>query len=174
VTESEVLSLVRGEMRAAFEAGLAAAESAAFCDPFGPSCAGYRAALAEIEKTTAEPPVKPQPAATGLEMPPECAWMSDVSVNGVRWCGSPIGNLPPVGTKLYLEPDVRSLLDRALALLAEKDREIARLRMAAGPLESALSGARDHMDRDSCLDCEERIPMIEAAIRAINPDREGR
>jgi hypothetical protein len=135
VTESEVLSLVRGEMRAAFEAGLAAAESAPFCDPSGPSCSGYRAALAEIEKTTASPPVRcacdgtipggwhseddcyptreamdaamkePQPSAAVLEMPPVFP-MDDQSL-------------------FVCHADhARSLLDAALFALAEKDREI--------------------------------------------------
>jgi hypothetical protein len=66
VTESEVLSLVRGEIRAAFEAmrdrqALRTSLDAVYMGDID-------AALAEIEKTTAETPVEPQPAATGLEM----------------------------------------------------------------------------------------------------------
>jgi hypothetical protein len=129
-------------VRRALDHGLEAAERAPFCDPEGPSCSGYRAALATL--TTPASPVEPQPcrwpacrgetcaymlecreplpqpAATRLEMPKPFAHVDDThDEDARRFTGLCLRSLTASqGDPIYHAEQVERLLSEANAAIA--------------------------------------------------------
>lgn len=64
------------------------------------------------------------------------AWMSDMSIHGIRWAGSPLANLPPAGSKLYLLPPDSITRAEHEALKGE----LAALRKAVNPFVAIVYG----------------------------------
>jgi hypothetical protein len=128
VTESEVLSLVRGEMRRVLGEVVCGMDAHDVIDA-AQIGVGIRALSAP-----ASPPVEPQPAATGLEMPPlsdayDFLFLRAKHRPGDDWT---VHRKEVDEFWEIVKNREQARLDRALALLAEKDARIAELEAEKG------------------------------------------
>jgi hypothetical protein len=154
MSRNEVLSL----MRAAFEAG--ASKSLALTEhrKNAPISTGtwdggndrdltWLAALAEIEKTTASPPVEPQPAATGLET---VAWLTQESWASLHAGGNSSRGTVPVHRKQSSTAHIalvsRTAAEAAIAAAEsrgaaqQKQRDVEKLKAEAYANRGSLTG----------------------------------